>query len=191
MTEEEKMLSGLYYQSSDNELVAEKEIAKDLIFKFNSTNSVSRAEREEILKKLIPQIGKNCWIESPFNCDFGYNINIGDNFYSNVNLTILDCAPITIGNNVFIGPNVGIYPPNHSLDHISRSQYYERSLPVVIKDNVWIGGGVSILGGITIGENSIVGAGSVVTKDIPANVIAVGNPCRVLREITEDDILNP
>lgn len=190
MTEKEKMISGRYYVSSDNELIEQREKAKGILFRLNGTNPQNRTLRDMALRELIGSIGTGCWIESPFNCDFGYNITIGNDFYSNVNLTILDCAPVTIGNNVFIGPNVGIYTPNHSFDAASRNKYYERSLPVNIKDNVWIGGSVSIMGGVTIGENSIIGAGSVVTRDIPENVIAAGVPCRVLRKITDKDILD-
>ena len=148
-----------------------------------------RAEREEIIRNMFGGVGKNCWIESPFNCDFGYNITVGDNFYTNTNCCILDCAKVTIGNNVWIGPNVGIYTPNHAFDSKERSDGYERSLPIVIGDNVWIGGGVNIIGGVTIGGNSIIGAGSVVTKDIPSGVIVAGNPAKIIREITEKDKL--
>ncbi len=187
MTNKEKMLNGIYYISWDEELTLEREKAKDLLFEFNNTKPSLRVERNEIIKKLFGNVGKNCWIESNFNCDYGYNISVGDNFYTNVNCCILDCAKVTIGNNVWIGPNVGIYTPNHAFDSVERCAGYEISLPIEIKDNVWIGGNVVIRGGVTIGENTIIGAGSVVTKDIPSNVIAVGNPIRIIREITEED----
>ncbi len=189
MSNKEKMLNGEYYISWDEELTLEREKAKDLLFEFNNTRPSLRAEREEIIRNMFGGVGKNCWIESPFNCDFGYNITVGDNFYTNTNCCILDCAKVTIGNNVWIGPNVGIYTPNHAFDSKERSDGYERSLPIVIGDNVWIGGGVNIIGGVTIGGNSIIGAGSVVTKDIPSGVIVAGNPAKIIREITEKDKL--
>lgn len=146
-----------------------------------------RKERNEIISKLFSSVGKNCWIESPFICDYGYNIVVGDNFYANTNCTILDCAKVTIGDDVLIGPNVSFYTPNHAVDADERKAGYEISLPINIGNKVWIGGSVAILPGVSIGDNSIIGAGSVVTKDIPANVIAVGVPCKVIRQITADD----
>lgn len=187
MSNKEKMLNGEYYISWDEELTLEREKAKDLLFDFNNTRPSLRVERETIIRKIFGEVGKNCWIESPFNCDYGYNITVGDNFYTNTNCCILDCARVTIGNNVWIGPNVGIYTPNHAFDNQERTQGYEKSLPIEIGDNVWICGGVTITGGVKIGENSIIGAGSVVTKNIPAGVIAAGNPAKVIREITEKD----
>ena len=187
MSNKEKMLNGEYYISWDEELTLEREKAKDLLFEFNSIKPSLRVERETIINKLFGKVGKNCWIESPFNCDYGYNITVGDNFYTNTNCCILDCAKITIGNNVWIGPNVGIYTPNHAFDSKERADGYERSLPIEIGDNVWIGGGVTIIGGVKIGKNSIIGAGCVVTKDIPAGVLVAGNPAKIIREITEND----
>lgn len=186
-TEKEKMLSQEYYICWDEELTEERERAKDLLFEFNKLKPSERKERNQIIKKLFHTVGENAWIESPFNCDYGYNITIGDNFYANTNCTILDCAKVTIGNNVLIGPNVSLYTPNHAIDADERKAGYERSLPITIGDNVWIGGSVTIVPGVTIGDNAIIGAGSVVTKDIPAKVIAAGVPCRVMRPITEKD----
>ena len=168
-------------------MTLEREKAKDLLFEFNNIIPSLRWERETIIHKLFGKVGKNCWIESPFNCDYGYNITVGDNFYTNTNCCILDCAKVTIGNNVWIGPNVGIYTPNHAFDSKERTDGYEKSLPIEIGDNVWIGGGVTIIGGVKIGSNSIIGAGSVVTKNIPAGVIVAGNPAKVIREITAND----
>lgn len=189
MTEKEKMLSGEYYISWDKDLTIEREQAKDLLFEFNALRPSNRQEREGIINQLFGKVGKSCWIESPFNCDYGYNITVGDNFYTNTNCCILDCAKVTIGNNVWIGPNVGIYTPEHAFNSEERSKGYEHALPVEIGDNVWICGGVSITGGVKIGSNTIIGAGSVVTKDIPDNVVAAGVPCKVIREITEEDKL--
>lgn len=187
MTEKEKMLGGAYYISWDAALTQEREAAKDLLFTFNATRPTLRAERERLIRRLFGSTGKNCWIESPFNCDYGSNISVGDNFYANVNCCILDCARVSFGDNVWLGPNVSIYTPEHSFDSGERTAGYEHALPVSIGDNVWLCGGVSIVAGVTIGADSIIGAGSVVTKDIPAGVLAVGSLARVLRKITEAD----
>lgn len=187
MTAKEKMLSGEYYIGWDEELTKEREYAKDICFELNNTKPSLRKEREELIRNLFGKTGENCWIESPFNCDYGVNITVGDNFYANTNCCILDCAKVTFGNNVWIGPNVGFYTPEHAFISEQRTAGYERSLPITVGDNVWICGGVSIVAGVTIGADSIIGAGSVVTKDIPEGVIAVGNPARVLRKITEAD----
>nr|WP_312799862.1 sugar O-acetyltransferase [Pseudomonas sp.] len=135
--------------------------------------------------------GEHVLIEALFHCDYGYNIELGENFYSNVNLVILDCAKVSIGRNVFIAPNVGLYTAGHPLDAERRNQGLEYAHPITIGDNVWIGGGVTVLPGVTIGEGAVIGAGSVVTKDIPAHVVAVGNPCRVLRTIDNADRTSP
>ena len=187
-SEKEKMLNQEYYICWDEELTEERERAKDLLFEFNKLKPSERKERNQIIKKLFHTVGENAWIESPFNCDYGYNITIGDNFYANTNCTILDCAKVTIGNNVLIGPNVSLYTPNHAIDADERKAGYERSLPITIGHNVWIGGSVTIVPGVTVGDNAIIGAGSVITKDIPANVIAAGVPCKVIRPITEEDV---
>ncbi len=187
MTAKEKMLRGEYYLSFDEDLTTEREKAKDMLFEFNNMRPSLRAEREKIIQNLFGSIGKNCWIESPFNCDYGSNIEAGDNFYCNTNVCILDCARVTFGNNVWIGPNVGIYTPEHAFVGEERAQGYEHALPVEIGDNVWICGGVTITGGVRIGSNSIIGAGSVVIRDIPENVLAAGNPARIIREITDED----
>ncbi len=190
MTNKEKMSNGEYYTSLDEKLTEEREWAKDMLFEFNGLRPSLRDKREQIIRRLFGKVGKNCWIESPFNCDYGYNITVGDNFYTNTNCCILDCAKVTIGNNVWIGPNVGIYTPEHAFDPEERAAGYEHALPVVIQDNVWLCGGVTITGGVTIGAGSIIGAGAVVVKDIPCGVIAAGNPARVIRKITPQDKLN-
>ena len=189
MTQKEKMLSQAWYISWDAALVEERERAKDLLFELNAMKPSMRGERNAILRRLFGAMGGNAWIESPFNCDYGYNITVGENFYANSNCTILDCAPVTIGDDVLLGPNVSLYTPNHAVDAQERKQGYERALPITIGDRVWIGGSVTIVPGVSIGENSIIAAGSVVTRDIPANVIAAGVPCRVMRPITEADRL--
>lgn len=188
MTELEKLKNHEYYNCDSEELRGHCEWVKDLCFAYNALKPSAREEREAIIRQLFDQVGENPWIEAPFQADIGMTTRLGDRVYINHNLVLLDSGGVSIGNDVRIGPNCGIYTPQHAYDPALRAAGYERSFPVVIEDNVWIGGGVSILGGVTIGENSIIGAGSVVTRDIPANVIAVGNPCRVLRELTEEDI---
>jgi maltose O-acetyltransferase len=186
-TEKEKMLSGKPYKAQDNELQNERQFAKVLTFAFNASHPNEISKRIEILNKLLGQTKDSFYVEPPFRCDYGYNIEIGQNFYSNYNLIILDCAKVTIGDNVLIGPNVSIYTAGHPLHYELRVQEYEYAIPITIGNNVWIGGNTVINPGITIGDNSVIGSGSVVTKDIPSDVIAFGNPCKVLRPVTDPD----
>lgn len=188
MTELEKLQSHQYYNCDSEEIRVQCEKAKDLCWEYNQLKPSAREEREAIIRKLFGSVGENPWIEAPFQMDIGITSHLGDRVYINHNFVGLDGGGLTIGNDVRIGPNTAVYTPEHAYDPALRAAGYERSFPVVIEDNVWIGGGVSILGGVTIGKNSIIGAGSVVTRDIPPNVIAVGNPCRVLRPLTEEDI---
>lgn len=185
--EKDKMLSGELYKSFDAELLAERQRAKEIVFRYNSLQPSMIEERNELLKSLFGSVKGNFFIEPPFRCDYGCNIEIGENFYANYNLVILDCAKVTIGDNVLIGPNVGIYTAGHPLHFELRNEEWEFAYPITIEDNVWIGGNVVLNPGVTVGRNSVVGSGSVVTKDIPANVVAAGNPCRVIREITDAD----
>lgn len=187
--EKAKMISGKPYKAFGNELLKERQYAKEQVFKFNSFHPNEITKRNEVLKKLLGKIKSTFFIEPPFRCDYGYNIEIGENFYSNYNLIILDCAKVIIGDNVLMGPNVSIYTAGHPLHYEKRNQEYEYAFPISIGNNVWIGGNVVINPGIIIGDNSVIGSGSVITKDIPSDVIAVGNPCKVLREISEDDKL--
>lgn len=188
-SEKEKMISGKLYKAFDKELLNERQYAKEQIFNFNSFRPNEVAKRNEVIKMLFGKTKNTFFIEPPFRCDYGYNIEIGENFYSNYNLIILDCAKVIIGDNVLIGPNVSIYTAGHPVHYEIRNQEYEYALPIHIGNNVWIGGNVIINPGITIGDNSVIGSGSVISKDIPGNVIAAGNPCKVLREIMEDDKL--
>lgn len=189
-SEKDKMISGKLYNAFEEQLVDERKTAKDLVFECNSLPPSRFDERDKLLRKLLGKTGRSFFIEQPFRCDYGYNIELGENFFSNYNLIILDCAKVTIGNNVLIGPNVGIYTAGHPVHYSIRNEGLEYALPIAIGDNVWIGGNVVINPGVTIGANSVIGSGSVVTKDIPSNVVAVGNPCKVLREITDDDLKN-
>ena len=184
MTEKEKMRAGILYDANyDAELIAERAACKEMCHEYNHLAPSKTAEREALMRKLLGKAGNAFLIEQPFACDYGYNIEIGENFYMNVNGVILDGAKVTFGDNVFIAPNCGFYTAGHPLDWKQRNKGLEYAYPISVGNNVWIGAGVSVLPGVTIGDNVVIGAGSVVTKDIPANVVAVGNPCRVVREI--------
>jgi maltose O-acetyltransferase len=162
-------------------------IAKTLVYEYNSLSPEKFEQGKELLRKLLGASGTACHIEPPFRVDYGYNTSLGENFYSNYNLIILDCAPVTIGDNVFIAPNVSICTAGHPIHHEPRSAGFEYAFAITIGNNVWIGANVVINPGVTIGDNTVIGSGSVVTKAMPANVVAVGNPCRVMREIREEE----
>ena len=181
MNDLEKMRTGRWLHA------VTPEIAEELCFRLNQLPPSRREEREAIIRQLFGHVGEAVCLHSPFHCDFGEQISVGDHFVGNFNLTILDEAPVTIGNHVYIGPNVGIYTVHHALLADQRNEGIMQSLSVVISDNVWIGGNAVILRGVTIGEGAVIGAGSVVSRDIPPRVIAAGNPCRVLRPLTEAD----
>lgn len=188
MTESEKMQAGLWYDANyDQDLIHQRLAAEELCFEFNSTRPSDTQRKNATLKKLIPDLGERCIILSPFTTDYGCYCHIGDDTFINHNAYLMDCAGITIGSHCFIGPNCGLYTAIHPIMPEDRNQGLERAVPIVIGNNCWLGGDVTVLPGVTIGENSVIGAGSVVTKDIPANVIAVGNPCRVLRSIGPED----
>lgn len=187
MSEKQKMLAGHLYQPYSEELYKDREYCKGMLFEYNRLNPLDKNNRDLILKKLLNCKGELC-IEQPFYCSYGYNISIGVNFYSDVNLTILDKASVQIGDNVIIGPNVNIYTSSHPFHEVERMRGLEYARPIVIYDNVWIGGNVTILPGVKINQGAIIGAGSVVTDDIPPYVIAAGNPCRVIRSITQEDV---
>lgn len=187
MTEKEKMLRGLLYCPQDEELQREAKKARRLVRLYNETTEEQMEEREKLLKELLGSSGASPYIEPPFRCDYGCHIHVGDYFFANYELIILDVCNVRIGDNVMFGPRVGIYAATHPIDAGVRNSGVEYGKPVTIGDNVWVGGNVVINPGVTIGENAVIGSGAVVTKDIPPNVIAAGNPCRVLREITEED----
>lgn len=182
MTEKEKMLSGELYNSSDRQLVNEVIKAKKLCDQYNKLDVEDIEKRNEIIKELFSKTGNEFMIMPNFYCDYGFNIEIGENFYSNHNLVILDANKVTFGNNVQIGPNCGFYTSGHPIDKETRRKA-EFAKPITIGNDVWIGGNVCIMPGVTIGDNAVIGAGSVVTKDIPSNVVAVGNPCKVIKEL--------
>ena len=187
MNHKERMLANLPYKSWLDGLMEERIACNKLIYEFNAIIPGDWDKKDELLRKILGKAGKDVYIEAPFHCDYGYNIEIGDSFYANYNLIILDIAKVTIGNKVMMGPNVAIYAASHPLHPESRNTGYEPGDPITIGDNVWIGGNVCILPGVTIGKNSVIGAGSVVAKDVPEGVLAIGNPCKVIRKITEDD----
>lgn len=187
MNEKEKMLSGQLYNSMDSFLEKERHFAEELVFEFNKLSPTCVMEKYKILKKLFGKIGENSYIRSNLYCDYGYNIEMGDNCYANHNLTILDCAKVKFGNNVFIAPNCGFYTATHPIHQEERNTMLEFALPITIGNNVWFGANVTVLPGVQIGDNCVIGAGSVVTKNIPSNVVAYGNPCRIIRSITDKD----
>lgn len=185
-SEKEKMLSGeIYDANNDLQLIAERDHCKEVCFEFNHTHPSGKEKRREIIESLFGKTGTNFIVEQPFYCDYGYHIEVGENFFSNYNMVILDEAKVSFGNNVFIAPNCSFYTAGHPLDVEQRNQGLEYARPIKIGNNVWIGGGVTVLPGVTIGDNTTIGAGSVVTKDIASHVLAAGNPCRVIRHLTD------
>lgn len=187
MTEKQKMLMGIIYNAEEACLIEERNRAKSLTKQYNESRQEDRDHRKYLMGQIFGKLGQNVHLEAPFYLDYGYRTTIGDDFFSNFNLTILDGGGVEIGDRVFIGPNVGIYTANHPTDVRRREKGYEWALPVKIGNKVWIGGGVTILPGVMIGDNTVIAAGSVVTKDIPANVVAAGNPCKVIKEAEEGD----
>lgn len=181
------MLANLPYLASEDGLLEERIANKKRIFEFNHLSPERWDEIPALLRRILGRCGEKIWIEAPFHCDYGSNIEVGENFFANYHLTILDVAKVRIGRNVQIAPNVSIFTAGHPLHPESRDSGWEYGLDVTIGDSVWIGGCVTILPGVTIGKNVVIGAGSVVTKDLPDDVLAVGNPCRIVRKITEAD----
>jgi maltose O-acetyltransferase len=182
-TEKEKMLAGELYDALDQQLTAERLQARLLIKELNDTREDQKEERTRLLKRLIPNAGEGLWIQTPFYCDYGYNIKIGDKVFFNFNCVVLDVTHVTIGSRTLFGPNVQIYTATHPMNYKERASGVEFAKPIIIGEDVWVGGSVVICPGVTIGDRSVIGAGSVVTKDIPADVFVAGNPCRVIRDV--------
>lgn len=188
MKEWEKAQQGYLYDANyDKEIVEERTRCADLCYEFNLCRPSDTAKQQELLNRMLGSIKGNPVITAPFYCDYGFNITIGENFYTNHNVTILDGAKVTFGDNVFIAPNCVFSTAGHAIDSEQRAKGLEIARPITVGNNVWIGANVSVLPGVTIGSSSIIGAGSVVNKDIPEGVIAAGNPCKVIRKITEED----
>lgn len=179
----QQMMSGERYDASHPELIRRLEATRELLWEYNSLRPSQKERRDEIIHSLLGAHGRVCHINQPFRCDYGENIYVGENFFANFNLTILDEAKVTIGNNAFIGPNVSLYTACHPLEAEDRNRLIEWAEPITIGDSVWIGGGATILPGVTLGDNVVVGAGSVVTKSFPSDCVIAGNPARIIRHI--------
>ncbi len=188
MTDYEKMHSGDIYNPSDDTIFEEQIKCLDRLYDFNMTRPTEMEKREKMLKEMLAEVGENCYIEPPFHSNWGgKNVHLGKNVYFNFNATMVDDTHIYIGDYTMLGPNVVIATAGHPILPELREKALQFNLPVHIGKNCWLGAGVIVLPGVTIGDNTVIGAGSVVTKDIPANVVAVGNPCKILREINEND----
>lgn len=187
MDHKERMLANLPYKAWLDGLSEERLENKKKIYRYNHLEPGNPEEKDRLIKDILGKCGDYINIEPPFFCDYGYNIEIGENFFANYNFTVLDVGKVRIGENVQIAPNVSIYTAGHPIHPESRNSGYEYGIDITIGDNCWIGGNTCIMPGVTIGKNVVIGAGSIVTKDIPDDVIAVGNPCRVVRKITEED----
>lgn len=186
----EKMMNGELYSWTDEELTREQTRRMELLYDYNATRPSEEEKRERLLKEMFGSIGKGCHLEPPLHANWaGMNVHLGDGVYANFNLTLVDDCTIKIGSHTMIAPSVTICTATHPIMPELRAQAYQYNLPIEIGENVWLGAGVIVLAGVKIGDNSVIGAGSVVNKDIPANVVAVGTPCRVLRPITDRDRL--
>lgn len=185
-THKQKMMAGELYRGGDPELSAEQVAAQTKLEAFNASPAADPAARRRMLTALFAEYGEGCYVRPPFHCDYGYNIRMGRGTFVNFGAVFLDCNEIRIGEDVQIAPGVHIYTATHPLDPVPRRAGWESAHPVVIEDNVWLGGGVIVCPGVTIGENTVVGAGSVVTRSLPANVFAAGNPCRVIRALSAE-----
>ena len=185
-SEKEKMLAGELYDALDPQLSQERLNTRLLIKQLNDSREDEVEERSNILKKLIPDAGEALWLQPPFYCDYGYNIKVGDRVFFNFNCVVLDVTQVTIGSRTLFGPNVQIYTATHPMNYQERATGLEYAKPITIGEDVWVGGSVVICPGVRIGDRSVIGAGSVVTKDIPADVFAAGNPCKVIRQINQD-----
>jgi len=184
-SEKEKMLAGELYNGNDPHLKTERSQARLLLKKFNDSSDDQRLLRKDILKELIGGFSKGLYIEPPFYCDYGSNISVGENVYFNFNCVVLDVNRVTIGSRTLFGPNVQIYTATHPWEYKVRAEQLELGLPITIGEDVWVGGGAIICAGVTIGDRAVIGAGSIVTRDIPSDCFAAGNPCKVIRKLEQ------
>lgn len=187
MTQKERMLEGMLYICDDPELKEMNEYKKTILKEFNDESNIDVMNKQKLLKKLFAHFGEGSFINYPFRCDYGSNISVGEHFYANYDCIFLDVNKITIGDNVLLAPRVCIYTAGHPIDKDIRNEQLEYGYPVTIGNDVWIGGNVVINPGVTIGNNVVIGSGSVVTKDIPSDTVCAGNPCKVIRKITDSD----
>jgi maltose O-acetyltransferase len=185
-TEKDKMLSGELYNALDPELAKERLKTRILLKELNQSTEEDQDKIKGIIRELIPRAGENLWLQPPFYCDYGTNLITGDNVFFNFNCVVLDVMPVTVGSRTLFGPNVQIYTATHPMSHVERASGLEFARPVTIGEDVWIGGSAVICPGVKIGDRSVIGAGSVVTRDIPSDVFAAGNPCRVIRKLNQD-----
>jgi maltose O-acetyltransferase len=183
--ERARMVAGELYRASDPELVRERARARRLLARYNASDSDAAEDRRALLSELFAQLGEDAWVEPPFHCDYGWNVSLGDGAYLNFGCVVLDCAPVEIGPLAKLGPGVKLCAATHPTDPAQREDGLEYALPIRLGRNVWIGAGAIVGPGVTIGEDSVVGAGSVVLRDVPPRVVAAGNPCRVLRELSD------
>ncbi|WP_431800315.1 sugar O-acetyltransferase [Halobacillus andaensis] len=183
MTEKEKMLAGQPYKSWDEELIYERQRARQLLYEYNHSKVTESHYRGQLLQDLFGSIGEEAFVEPVFQCDYGYNIYVGNHFFANFNCVFLDVCPIRIGDRVMLGPNVQVYTATHPLGKAERATGLESAKPIKIGNDVWIGGSAVVNPGVTIGDGAVIGAGAVVTKDIPPDVFAAGNPARIIKEI--------
>lgn len=185
LTEREKMLAGELYNAADPELFAARRHARDLLYALNHSHDAEVELRLQTMRELFGEMGENVWIEPPFYCDYGQNISVGNGVFFNFNCVILDPARVEIGDRVLFGPNVQIYTATHPIDAATRRTGLEGAKPIRIGSDVWVGGSVVLCPGVTIGDRTVIGAGSVVTRDLPVGVFAAGNPCRVIRNLED------
>ena len=183
MTEKEKMLAGELYQAGDPELVAERLKARKLVKSLNDSDPEDSEFRISLVRKLIGKAGKNLWVEPPFYCDYGYNIEVGDDVFFNFNCIVLDVCKVTLGDRVFVAPNVQFYPATHPLDPVQRGEMWEYGKAITIGNDVWIGGSAVICPGVSIGDRTVIAAGAVVTKSFPTDVLVGRNPAKVIKHL--------
>lgn len=185
MTEKEKMLSGQWYQAGDAELSQERAAARQILKQFNEVDPADTASSDDLIRQLFGKAGKNLFVQAPFYCDYGYNIEVGDDVFFNFNCVVLDVCKVTLGDRVFVAPNVQFYPATHPLEAKPRGEMWEYGKPITVGNDVWIGGSAVICPGVRIGDGAVIAAGAIVTKDVPPHVVVGGNPAKILKNIQQ------